>query len=407
VSLTRLDRVELTSQQLSKVNEFRDQWLQIGLRGGPCDRPKVELALDNLYKLAKLDPPDKIWFDSPLASVIAAHLVSEDGTHLVSPKVLHHRRDVIRAAIFRQTAIHKTPHLLVAEAYISERVRRSNQIIENTIIAPEQPPREEENPVEWISDETYSSIIGQVVEKLGEGPNPSSLRRKFRERPEWSNVHMYSVFYGQFSAEWLFVYDFARKVCKTEVDGVDDILVLAEAGWLWAFDGVAILTDRPTVLKTDPATGRPHCADGPALKCADGFTLYAWKGMRTPEKVIKGDFTVKEIDAERNAEIRRVMIDKYGLSRYLLDSGAKKIHEDDFGVLYSKELPGDEPLMMVKVVNSTPEPDGSFKDYFLRVDPRAYGGLKTGRAAVASTWRYANGRFVFEKPEDYKPDHET
>ena len=37
---------------------------------------------------------------------------------------------------------------------------------------------------------------------------------------------------------------------------------------------------------------------------------------------------------------------------------------------------------MVKVVNSTPEPDGSFKDYFLRVPP----DMQTAHQAVAWTF---------------------
>ena len=65
--------------------------------------------------------------------------------------------------------------------------------------------------------------------------------------------------------------------------------------------------------------------------------------------------------------------------------------------------------MMVKVVNSTIEPDGTYKDYFIRVSPNAYGGLKTARAAVASTWRNndAERSLVFKNPEDYNPDIET
>jgi len=40
------------------------------------------------------------------------------------------------------------------------------------------------------------------------------------------------------------------------------------------------------------------------------------------------------------------------------------------GELYFAEVPGDEPLVMVKVMNSTLEPDGSPKPYFLRVHPQ-------------------------------------
>ena len=72
----------------------------------------------------------------------------------------------------------------------------------------------------------------------------------------------------------------------------------------------------------------------------------------------------------------------YGQTRYLIDSGAREIHSDDYGTLYRKEIANDEPLVMVKVVNSTPEPDGTFKDYFLRVPPT----IKRAREAVAWTF---------------------
>jgi hypothetical protein len=108
------------------------------------------------------------------------------------------------------------------------------------------------------------------------------------------------------------------------------------------------------------------------------------------------EITVEMISKEQNSEIRRVMIDRYGPARYLVDSGAKKIQEDEWGSLYRKEVPGDEPILMVKVVNSTAEPDGSYKDYWLRVHPECrplladgtFGNpqMLTARNAVASTF---------------------
>jgi hypothetical protein len=63
--------------------------------------------------------------------------------------------------------------------------------------------------------------------------------------------------------------------------------------------------------------------------------------------------------------------------------------------LFRKELAGDEPLVMVKVVNATPEADGSFKDYFLRVPPT----VQTAREAVAWTFGKA--------ADDYGPVKES
>jgi hypothetical protein len=141
---------------------------------------------------------------------------------------------------------------------------------------------------------------------------------------------------------------------------------------------------KPAVHKDPtPNTRRLHNETGPALENAVE-DLYFWNGVLVPEHVVMRpqEITVSEIESEENAEVRRVMIERYGQDHYLMDSKAQEIHRDDFGVLYRKEIPGDEPLVMVKVANSTPEPDGSFKDYFLRVPPN----IERARQAVAWTF---------------------
>lgn len=154
---------------------------------------------------------------------------------------------------------------------------------------------------------------------------------------------------------------------------------------------------KPTVHKEQIANGhRLHNETYAALE-SDIENLYFWHGVMVPAfVVVRPDWiTIKHIETEQNAEVRRVMIERYGQDHYLLDSKAEKIHEDDFGTLYRKDIPGDEPLVMVKVINSTPEPDNSFKDYFLRVPPT----MTRAREAVAWT---------FGKTEnEYEPALET
>ena len=111
--------------------------------------------------------------------------------------------------------------------------------------------------------------------------------------------------------------------------------------------------------------GRLHSEDSPSIAYRDGWSLWHWHGVNVSRQIIEfpETITVKQIEDEANAEVRRVMIERYGQAKYLLDSEAVEIHRDDFGTLYRKEIPQDEPLLMVKVVNSTPEPNGDFKDY--------------------------------------------
>ena len=59
------------------------------------------------------------------------------------------------------------------------------------------------------------------------------------------------------------------------------------------------------------------------------------------------------------------------------------LHEDDFGRLWDGGLDaGGQPIRAVQVVNATPEADGSFRHYFLRVPPDVH----TAREAVAWTF---------------------
>ena len=153
-----------------------------------------------------------------------------------------------------------------------------------------------------------------------------------------------------------------------------------------------IVSDRPIVLKVD-GQNRPHCEDGPFCAWRDGTALWAWHGVRVPAWVITNPerVTVAHIHKEQNAEIRRVLLERYGYERFVLDSGAKAVHSDDFGTLYRTEFPDDEPLVCVSVLNSTPEPDGSTKRYARRVPP----DTATAHAAVA--WSFGL------KPSEYRP----
>lgn len=167
---------------------------------------------------------------------------------------------------------------------------------------------------------------------------------------------------------------------------------------------------KPTV-HVELGTGshrRLHKASGPALE-SDVENVHVWHGVMVPARVVTHpqSIAIDEIDRETNTEVRRVLIERYGTSRYLRDSSARVVQSDASGLLYCKELPDDEPIVMVRVLNATPEPDGvmsreeaieifggaaqaalnapegsRFKDYMLRVPPY----FRTAHEAVAWTF---------------------
>jgi hypothetical protein len=230
-----------------------------------------------------------------------------------------------------------------------------------------------------------------------------------------------SVF-GQHDASWLAFYEFFHDECglTKETEKLEGLWMLAKsANWALPHEKICWVSERHHILERDER-GRLHSLSGPACAYPDGWAIYSVHGVRVPADIIedRASITVARIEAEANAEIRRVMIDLYGPKRYLEDSGAQVIQqlpENHYIVglrtarLLRKEVPEDEPIILVDLLNSTPEPDGTVKRYQLRVEPGAYDGeaSRDCLAAVASTWRNADGSLAFKRPQDYAPVFES
>jgi hypothetical protein len=178
---------------------------------------------------------------------------------------------------------------------------------------------------------------------------------------------------------------------------LDDLTTLRTGAFMFVFDEpVVFACKNPLAIRLDEQE-QLHSYTNPAIEFLDGFSLYSWQGVSVPESLVHTPelLTVKYIENERNTELRRVLIERYGAAKFLIDAGAVLISEDECGALFSKQMPGDEALVMVRVRNSTPEPDGTYKDYFLRVPP----DLETPRAAVAWTFGL--------DPDEYNPSIQT
>jgi hypothetical protein len=178
---------------------------------------------------------------------------------------------------------------------------------------------------------------------------------------------------------------------------VDDWLVLKENLFhLDCMHKLVLVCESPIAASLNDRD-QLHNPDGAALEFRDGFKIYAINGVILPPDAILAPHKLQlaEIERQENVEVRRILIQQYGMERYLQDSGAEQIDVDEYGVLYRKSLPTDEPIVVVKVINATPEPDGTYKYYFLRVPPH----MTTARAAVAWTFNMNS--------EEYEPRTES
>ncbi len=122
-----------------------------------------------------------------------------------------------------------------------------------------------------------------------------------------------------------------------------------------------------------------------------------WRGVPVEERIAfrPETITVAEILAERNAELRRVLMERFGFDRFMLEAGATVVDRDrDAGgerQLLRLKLEGDEDLVCISVFCPS-----TGRRYLLRVPPT----MRTCRQAIAWT-------AGFDDPKLYQPLVET
>ncbi|MFD3738405.1 DUF6745 domain-containing protein [Streptomyces sp. NPDC058629] len=320
---------------MQHVNSWRD----VAAATGAADRAAAEQGVRRAYRTAGLAEPERIvWAESPRAAVEVVEKLADAGRSVreevrTRPWAEERRRmyDELGPAGWSALWSATGAQLWETTAALAERIRAG-------VAADLAPKPEDEGAVRLV-------LLDAVL--------------------------------GQHDAAWLAAFE-----------GRGDRLAgLAEvarnAGWWWPYERAVVISERPEVLHRDEA-GRLDHGEGPALAYRDGFALYAWRGMPVPAAFLAelATLTPQRIREEENAELRRVMLEHYGYDRYLTESGAEPVHRDETGILWRIALEGDEDVVMVEVVNSTPEPDGTHRTYWLRVPP----ATRTAKDGVAWTF---------------------
>ncbi|MFF1836568.1 DUF6745 domain-containing protein [Streptomyces sp. NPDC058231] len=319
--------------------QYVDSWRAVAAATGGADRGAAEDGVRLAYRSAGLDEPERIvWVDSPKAAVEAVEKLVDAGRSV---------RDQVRT-----------------RPWAEERRRMYDEL----------------GPAGWSA--LWSATGAQLwettaalAERIRTGV-VAALAQRSEDEPGVRLVMLDAVL-GQHDAAWLAAFDGRGD----RLTGLAE--VARHAGWWWPYERVVVISERPETLHRDEA-GRLDRGDGPALEYRDGFALYAWRGMPVPAEFLAEltALTPERIREEQNAELRRVMLEFYGYERYLAESGAVPVHRDETGVLWRIALDGDEDVVMVEVVNSTPEPDGTHRTYWLRVPPTT----RTAKDGVAWTF---------------------
>jgi hypothetical protein len=193
--------------------------------------------------------------------------------------------------------------------------------------------------------------------------------------------------YGQLDLGAIASWTFLRDQCGVELPQLAGLEGMAHCCWAWVWDEFAILCERPTRIDLDEEN-RLHNETTTAIEWPDGWGFCEIHGVRIPVRrwIEKPEtITLEEIKKQNNTEVKRVLIDRFGIERYLDELGVKEVAKDDYGVLYEHE-----GVAIVKVVCPT-----SGRTYFRQVRP----GLESAHQAVASTFGLT--------ADEYQPEIQT
>ncbi|MER5949905.1 DUF6745 domain-containing protein [Streptomyces sp. NPDC001904] len=347
-------------------------WRAVAAATGPADREAAEAGVRRAYRGAGLAEPKRIlWADSPRAAVTLLVRLAEAGE--LGSSV----RNLVRNGPWAQ-ARERLHARLGPGGWGAHWNATGGRLWDTT---------------QMLVDRIRTGIVVELA-----APSRTVAGARDRKSEMAIRLMLLDAVLGQQEAAWLSAFDSSAAGSGAEPDSRLDGLaqVARSAGWWWPYERVAVVCERPTELHRDEA-GRLDNATGPALAFPDGFALHAWRGMPVPADFLAGlaGLTPQRIRDEENAELRRVMLEHFGYDRYLTESGAEPVHRDVTGILWRVQLPGDEDVVMVEVVNSTPEPDGTHRTYWLRVPPRT----RTAREGVAWTFGL--------EADAYEPQRET
>lgn len=384
----------------SQDEEYQDMWAGRALNEVKADRPRAERAVRCLYDACGLPAPDTfMWVKSPLAALKVELAFLEERENPMATKSWKTVQQVRSHLNAKDAGPYWFDFLGLRFNDLLSRIDEERGKSYSYHVGPG-----------WLCDNLsaamgpiYRLVATRLVSESKKRCITTPLGQIDSEATKLFNQQMRpptplgGQFYVTSTARLLSP---SRAHLKQEQPVINAFADLVSAASIWLpFRGFCVMTERPTKIALDEQI-RLHNLKGPAIEWPDGFGVYAVAGIPVDSVLI--DFpellNTDRIEDEDNAEVRRALISLYGEERFMKDSGATIVsYGRDEAKLWSRSFASDDdgPFQMVEVKNSTPEPDGTYKTYFLRVPPT----VKSADEAVAWT---------FDLPaETYSPEKET
>ncbi len=345
---------QLMPEEVRMLEAHYREWRAVAARSGPADRNVAQNAIGRLYTASGHDWPSFVWYQSPRELLTFSK-------SLGSFKLVPLRDSLLQ------------PLRLEASEVEARKCFR---------------------PMLWgLGTAPFEEFVDQqpalVMENL-----PPSLRRTM---VGCLNEMCIGLEFDRISH-----HDFCDRHLgvKYESGRLERIRLWSEIGrscyWWAPYETTCFVSDRPAEIHLD-ARERLHNLRGPAMAFSDGWSLYAIHGSFVSERLVMhpDEVGLEDLPLDENLEVLHATIELLGHERFLAAAKAQLVQEDDFGRLHQIQFHDYEPLLMVEVVNATPDPDGTVRRHLLRVPP------ETESAHEAVAWSFSR------RAKDYEPVEQT
>lgn len=326
---------ELTPEKSALIPVYREKWRKIARSTERIDKEKAESVVKATYKLIGEAEPKVFFFDS----IFSAINEYNDNDDLICFG--------LNDNLFQKL---RFPFILEFEKIPEWEFYNLNRFRDATVKDPQNFFDEEllDTLVEDLEDEIYDSLEEQwnityfdLLEQIDEEKFiPMDTQRKY-------------IKFDLLIAECSY-YDFCISVLDYPHDEhrwqiLQD--VVKNCPWFFPFQGICFICNRPNKLSFDEQN-HLHADGKPAIEHADGFKVYANSGVLLPEKygtIPTSEWKSQWLLEERNAELRRVLVQGIGYNRICEELGAI-------------ELDSWQEYRLLKIENYIEAPDWASQD---------------------------------------------
>ena len=325
---------ELTPEQEALIPVYRDKWLKIALSTERVDEDKATEAIKAGYNMFNIKVPKIVFLDSP---------------YLAFKKILSSNSDYLYSSILTNINTPLTTALCLLDREYGG-IRKRTEI------------KREMNQLTFEPE----YIIYEHLEKSLK-PNKNVTEKYF-----YSEFHYNSI---SICSELDFYISILKLPYNQNTWNIRQNLAIY-CGWIFESEDTCIVCNRPTSLSFDEQNNL-HADGKPAIEYADGFKVYSHHGIWIPEKygsIPSSEWCSHWLLNEKNAELRRILIQSFGYDRICKELGAIELDSwNEYTLLKienytelksrrSKNLP--EPMHLLKMTC----PSTGFI-HFLRVPP--------------------------------------